>query len=432
MAISKIVYKSSPQATGEVWMDATPATAAAADITSPKTAMLANGVVTTGTGSGGGGGDTEAEEKDVNFIDYDGKIVYSYTAVEAQALSALPANPSHSGLTAQGWNWSLSDIKTQLTNVGGRVWVGQMYITDDGKTRIYLHFPDNYRLSPYLALCPDGTVTIDWGDNSSTDTLTGTSLTTTKFIQHTYPSAGHYTMTLTATSGSFAFYGTNNTPSFLRLDTGTTTVTGQGSYVYLNAIEKIEIGENAHIEDYGLRYCSFLKSISIPQGCSIGTYALSYCVALKAITLPDDIVSMGTYQLAYDYGLRAICIPYSFKDSPSSYCMSGSRSLSSITIPYGVTAIGANAYNGYGFSSVFIPSTVISIANGGINYCYGTKEVHVKATTPPTLGGTTAIGYLPSDCVIYVPYSADHSILNAYKTATNWSTYASQMQEESA
>ena len=37
-------------------MDATPATAAAADITSPKTAMLADGVMTTGTGSGGGGG----------------------------------------------------------------------------------------------------------------------------------------------------------------------------------------------------------------------------------------------------------------------------------------------------------------------------------------------------------------------------------------
>ena len=54
MAISKIIYKSSPSATPVTWMDATPATAAAADITSPKTAMLANGVVTTGTGTGGG------------------------------------------------------------------------------------------------------------------------------------------------------------------------------------------------------------------------------------------------------------------------------------------------------------------------------------------------------------------------------------------
>ena len=56
MAISKIIYKTSPNDTGTVWMDATPATATASDITAPKTAMLADGVLTTGTGSGGGGG----------------------------------------------------------------------------------------------------------------------------------------------------------------------------------------------------------------------------------------------------------------------------------------------------------------------------------------------------------------------------------------
>lgn len=56
MAISKIIYKANASATPEVWMDSTPATAVAADILAPKTAMLANGVLTTGTGSGGGGG----------------------------------------------------------------------------------------------------------------------------------------------------------------------------------------------------------------------------------------------------------------------------------------------------------------------------------------------------------------------------------------
>lgn len=56
MAISKIIYKSSAEATPEVWMDATMATAAAANIIAPYTAMLADGVMTTGTGSGGGGG----------------------------------------------------------------------------------------------------------------------------------------------------------------------------------------------------------------------------------------------------------------------------------------------------------------------------------------------------------------------------------------
>ena len=55
MAVSKVVYKESSNATPVTWMDATSATASASNIISPYTAMLANGVVTTGTGTGGGG-----------------------------------------------------------------------------------------------------------------------------------------------------------------------------------------------------------------------------------------------------------------------------------------------------------------------------------------------------------------------------------------
>lgn len=47
MAISKVILN------GVTQMDATIATATAADIIAPMTAMLADGVVTTGTGSGG-------------------------------------------------------------------------------------------------------------------------------------------------------------------------------------------------------------------------------------------------------------------------------------------------------------------------------------------------------------------------------------------
>lgn len=156
----------------------------------------------------GGGGTTPASPKAVNFIDYDGTILYSYSEADALALTDLPANPSHSGLTAQGWNWTLAQIKAQLTAMpGAPVWVGQKYITDDGKTRIYCRF-ETGRLAPYLGLSVNGTVTVDWGDGSSTDTLTGTSLNTVKTVQHTYSEAGDYTITLTVESGSFGFFGT--------------------------------------------------------------------------------------------------------------------------------------------------------------------------------------------------------------------------------
>ena len=64
------------------------------------------------------GGSTVVEPKDVNFIDYDGTLLHSYTKAEINAMtreSDLPANPSHPGLTSQGWNWTLAQIKAQLT-----------------------------------------------------------------------------------------------------------------------------------------------------------------------------------------------------------------------------------------------------------------------------------------------------------------------------
>lgn len=40
--------------------------------------------------------------KAVNFYDYDGTRVYSYSKAEFLGLNALPGNPAHEGLTAQG------------------------------------------------------------------------------------------------------------------------------------------------------------------------------------------------------------------------------------------------------------------------------------------------------------------------------------------
>ena len=55
-----------------------------------------------------GGGSVDAG---VQFIDYDGSIVETWAASEVAGKTALPSNPSHTGLTAQGWNWSLRTLR---------------------------------------------------------------------------------------------------------------------------------------------------------------------------------------------------------------------------------------------------------------------------------------------------------------------------------
>ena len=113
------------------------------------------------------GGSDPGAPGDITFYDYDGTIVTSWTLEELAAKTALPDYPSHEGLTCQGWNWSLADLKTTNRKIN----VGALYITDDGKTRIYIRLEEG-RTSPMLGVCPNGTVTLDWCDGTTPDTLT--------------------------------------------------------------------------------------------------------------------------------------------------------------------------------------------------------------------------------------------------------------------
>lgn len=454
MAISKIVYKSSPSATGEVWMDATPATAEATDIMAPKTAMLANGVLTTGTGSGGSGV-VEAEEKDVNFYDYDGIRLYSYTAAEAQALSELPANPAHSGLTAQGWNWTLAQIKTQLTTMGGVVEVGQNYVTTSGATEVDVVMDDPNHLSPYMAICINGTVSVDWGDNTTTDTMTGTSITSIKTQLHTYSSTGKYTIKITVVSGAFSFHSSGYLGFLWMASSGSL----RNNVIYMNMVTDIRLGNNANIGNYAFNYCSEIKSITLPSSLSeINQYAFARCTNLKCVIVPSSVTEISNHMFD-SANMSVISIPYGIT-TIGEYAFSQCRSLKHISVSTNLSSIGRNAFAScfalrrfimsssvttiaqavfnaciaieelelsddlttiateglyylWSLEKLTIPSKVTSIGQYGLRMAYSLKELHFLPSMPPTLYDANVFQNLNPDCVIYVPTGK----LSAYTSA---------------
>ena len=155
----------------------------------------------------GGGEVTVDKSKGVIFIDYDGTYIDYWNPEDVASKTTLPSNPSHNGLTAQGWNWTLSRIQAQiLAYPDAPVWVGQMYITSSGATEIHISLDNPDLLSPYLKIAVNGTVTVDWGDGTSTDTVTGTSNATSIFTPHTYATTGDYVISISVTNGKFVFH----------------------------------------------------------------------------------------------------------------------------------------------------------------------------------------------------------------------------------
>ena len=317
-----------------------------------------------------GGGSVAGAPGDITFYDYDGTIVTSWTLAELATKTALPDYPSHEGLTCQGWNWSLADLKSTNRKMN----VGAMYITNDGKTRIYIRLEEG-RTSPMLGVCPNGTVTVDWGDGTTPDTLTGTDTTVVQWTpNHAYSAPGEYVIKLTV-DGTMGFYGDSYSyiGAILRYSSGG----DNRNYVYQNSVQKIEIGSSVT---------------------SISNLAFYNCYSLASITIPDGITSIGGAAFYNCY------------------------SLASITIPDGITSIGNNAfYNCYSLASITIPDGVTSIGSGAFRYCYGVAFYDFTACTAvPTLSSTDAFTRIAADCQIRVP----SSLVDTWKAATNWSTYA--------
>lgn len=357
-----------------------------------------------------GGGETpEAPLSDVNFYDYDGKRVASYTAADFAALTEMPANPSHQGLTAQGWNWSLADAQAYVAAYGGLI-IGQKYTTPDGSTKLFISLPSVVRMPLTLEIqqtVSEG-VTIDWGDGSPTETAAGTGQLE---VTHTYADKGEYVISLKVTSGALTLGRSSSI--------GLLGNASNGLSFYANSLLYLVVGDNTALSSYCLRAMRSLRGVASDSfnGSCVYESAIPY-VTVK------ETVSFNSSSFFTVYSLRYISLPKELT-SISSSAFSQCNCLSEIWLPPTITAINTSAFSGCrSLPRVDIPDTVTTIGAEAFKGCASLKEVIVRPTTPPTIG-TDVFADTPADLVIYVP----HGKLATYQGATNWSSYASLMVE---
>jgi len=472
MAVSKV------RINGSTIVDMTDATAEAGHIISPYTAYGADGRKKIGNRIKVNGEiyqDNEGyivlpnndvsvdEDKDVVFIDYDGTVIASYSETEFGQLTALPANPFHEGLTAQGWNWTLEDAKSYVISNHYLV-IGQLYVPTDGKTHIYVTVGQDEHIRPLTvsfllkrqSSISSRDVIFSWGDDVS-GTYSLPSNNTAVTCSHSYDTPGNYDISIQLSEGLTAAIQSVDNDSISDIRVG---------------IGMVRIGVNT---DAGFNRCHYLETVTLHNAfTTFGTYSFSNCNRLKAIVLPGTLTDIANYSFEACVSLKYISVTknltrvgsggiggsrlvaFSYPEGfTSTQSFSGYRHLRRLGLPTTITSFNSVAYcvsmekiyfhegliniTGDAFRgvqslySVTLPSTLASIANNTFYGLPGSKavmELHLKSTTPPTLNAANAIDAMTGNRRIYVPYSADHSVLQAYLDDTNWSTRASYIQEE--
>ena len=246
---------------------------------------------------------TPIVEKDVNFYDWDGTLLYSYHLAEARALQALPALPAdYKDYTADSWTETLSFIN----NLTYPWQVGVKYTTTRANAKFYITVPEpdtdlGEDTSVYIYTRSSG-YTVDWGD--------GTSSTTASYgrIQHTYATAGDYVLTYNGPLES-----TNSEPfmmssrQYLLFQSGSSS--GGAIYNPDNLVTLVECGNSTRIGTYSFFGQMSLNNIIMPYGTTITTYSPFARSGIKTLTLPMT-TSPYIYQLfAYMPNLEQAIAP---------------------------------------------------------------------------------------------------------------------------
>lgn len=383
------------------------------------------------------------KESDINFWDYDGTLLYAWTLAELAAKTELPPLPSHDGLVCQGWNWTLQDIK----DAGRELDIGALYITDDGKTRLYVDVDtetwDDFVLNYWQST--RNATTVDWGDGTTPESKNADS-----YIEHrhVYASSGSYVITMSVKESTTMWLGHDGYMLIARdeADSGRCSM-----------LRKVEVGARVPGTDpQCFRNCCRLESVSLPQTTKIYTpRAFEQCTQLRVLIAADmDEIRQTFYRCS---NLRAIATPKGTTqrdgsaiantairqinfDITTAYFaealkrvhikavngqvgdFSSCRALLEVTIPADATTFVAATFQGdNALRRVTCLGDIASIPAQVFQRCYPLRFVDfTHCTAVPTLANVNAFDQTHAQLEIRVPAS----LADAWKAATNWSSLA--------
>ena len=167
------------------------------------------------------------------------------------------------------------------------------------------------------------------------------------------------------------------------------------------SITEISSSSATSIGSYAFYSCSSLTTANFPVATSIGTSAFQYCRSLTTANFP---------------------VATSLETSAFQNC----NSLTTVDFPV-ATSIGTSAFQNCSSLTTANFPVATSIRTSAFQYCRSLKSLLLRNNKVCTLSNTNTFNSTPISSgtgYIYVP----SELIEQYKTANNWSTYASRFR----
>lgn len=290
----------------------------------------------------------------------------------------------------------------------------------DGATELYISIEAAALRAQQLCFCQTvaNGVTIDWGDGSATETVSGTGPV---YPTHNYNTNGDYVIRLIPADGCTLTLGGGTAVTKTVFNNGTGVAAGRGV-----VLRKAVVGKGiTMVGRFAFRNSWALEEVYIQDGVeTLGQSCFQECGGLHRIRLPSTLTSLAEgSEFSGCYGLSEINIPSSVTAIGINSFVN-CQSLKRVSFP-GITSISASALGTCrGLQRVDLPATLTTLAYNFAGSTINLREIHLAATTPPTLNGTLTTGY--SNFVVYIPAGS----LAAYSSANRWSSIAAKLIEE--
>ena len=218
--------------------------------------------------------------------------------------------------------------------------------------------------------------------------------------------------------------GMETLPSYyFRSDSGTTQTQTVSLTRYLDTVSSQSLKT---LGDYAFSDSYALTTVITPNVTKINKYCFEYNKKLTSVTLSENLTTIGDSAFTGCTSLIMDKLPQTLT-SLGSGVFGNCAKITIKEIPAGVSSIlGGCFYKCTNMTEITLHGVITNIAYNAFNYSNISKLVLPNITTVPTLD-TSSLSNTPiakGTGYIYVP----DSLVDNFKSATNWSTYADHIK----